>query len=124
MRRYFDRLGGRDKIFEGSGAASPPKRRRSETGAGPPKKRTRQDIPKPRISTTNPRTVPETNHFGGEWEDRVASIDGCEDSGDGRLIVYISWDDGQKTKHGTSIIYEKCPQKVSRLELANSVTKF
>ncbi|KAF5134514.1 Chromatin-associated protein swi6 [Metarhizium anisopliae] len=48
----------------------------------------------------------------GSWEDEIATIDACEDEGSGKLVVYLIWKNGQKTKHETSVIYKKCPQKM------------
>ncbi|OAQ98796.1 hypothetical protein LLEC1_08055 [Akanthomyces lecanii] len=28
-------------------------------------------------------------------------------------MVYLVWKNGKKTRHQTSVIYKKCPQKVS-----------
>ncbi|KAG6996361.1 Chromatin-associated protein swi6 [Fusarium oxysporum f. sp. conglutinans] len=48
----------------------------------------------------------------GSWEDEIEKIDACEEDENGKLIVYLIWKNGQKTNHGTQIIYEKCPQKM------------
>jgi chromobox protein 1 len=48
----------------------------------------------------------------GSWEDHVESIDACHDENTGKLIVYLTWKDGQKTQHDTKVIYQRCPQKV------------
>jgi chromobox protein 1 len=48
----------------------------------------------------------------GSWDDHIESIDACEDESTGKLIVYLNWKNGQKTKHGTEVIYKRCPQKV------------
>lgn len=49
----------------------------------------------------------------GSWEDDIESIDACQDEGLGQLMVYLVWKNGKKTRHQTSVIYKKCPQKVS-----------
>jgi chromobox protein 1 len=49
----------------------------------------------------------------GSWEDEIEMIDACEEDDNGKLIVYLIWKNGQKTKHDTKIIYKKCPQKVA-----------
>ena len=48
----------------------------------------------------------------GSWEDEIETIDTCEEDNDGYLIVYLTWKNGQKTKHDTEMVYKKCPQKV------------
>ncbi|KAF5257290.1 hypothetical protein FOXYS1_12193 [Fusarium oxysporum] len=49
----------------------------------------------------------------GSWEEYI-EIDDCQGDNDGNLIVYLAWKNGQRTKHGTQVIYEKCPQKMLR----------
>lgn len=48
----------------------------------------------------------------GSWEDEIDRVDACERESDGRLVVYLVWKNGRKTRHETSVIYQKCPQKV------------
>ncbi|KAJ4152030.1 hypothetical protein NW765_013562 [Fusarium oxysporum] len=50
----------------------------------------------------------------GSWEEEIETIDACEDEGSGKLIVYLIWKNGRKTKHDTDVIYKKCPQKMLR----------
>jgi chromobox protein 1 len=40
------------------------------------------------------------------------SLDACEDEESGKLMVYLEWKNGKKTQHPTSVIYQRCPQKV------------
>lgn len=51
----------------------------------------------------------------GSWEDEVDTIDSCERGGGGKLIVYLIWKNGRKTKHETPVVYKKCPQKVAAI---------
>ncbi|KAK8912304.1 Chromatin-associated protein swi6 [Metarhizium anisopliae] len=44
-------------------------------------------------------------------EDEIDRVDACEKESDGRLVVYLVWKNGRKTRHETSVIYQKCPQK-------------
>lgn len=30
----------------------------------------------------------------------------------GKLVVFLNWKNGKKTKHNTDVIYRRCPQKV------------
>jgi chromobox protein 1 len=48
----------------------------------------------------------------GSWEDHIAQLDACEDEESGKLMVYLTWKNGHKTQHETSVIYQRCPQKV------------
>jgi chromobox protein 1 len=52
----------------------------------------------------------------GSWEDQIKDLDACEDEESGKLMVYLTWINGQKTQHETSVIYKRCPQKVRGLE--------
>ncbi|KAF7553857.1 hypothetical protein G7Z17_g3350 [Cylindrodendrum hubeiense] len=111
---YFDSIGGRDKIFEESTKAAKTKKRRRTTNGGTPStttKRSRHNGVHP-AETTPPATAKKWSPPAGSWEDEIETIDACEDEGSGKLIVYLIWKNGQKTKHNTDIIYKKCPQKM------------
>ncbi|EGU86436.1 hypothetical protein FOXB_03047 [Fusarium oxysporum f. sp. conglutinans Fo5176] len=113
LNEYFNAIGGRDKIFEESNRAVRTKKRRRTTNG---------------IFSTRPKRLQRNEaHVGnktllavmkkwsppsGSWEDEIEKIDACEEDENGKLIVYLIWKNGQKTNHGTQIIYEKCPQKV------------
>lgn len=64
--------------------------------------------------TEPPATKKKWQPPSGSWEDDIENIDACEEEGGGKLVVYLNWKNGQKTKHETSVIYKKCPQKVSQ----------
>lgn len=51
----------------------------------------------------------------GSWEDEIDRIHACEEESDGKLVVYLIWNNGKETRHETSVIYHKCPQKVNTL---------
>lgn len=125
---YFEKIGGREKIFEETDKASKSKKRRRTTNGGTPStttKRSRRNGVHP-AETTPPATVKSKwSPPAGSWEDEIEAIDACEDEGSGKLMVYLIWKNGQKTKHETPVIYKKCPQKVCHccslaLGLANS----
>ncbi|EXL64828.1 hypothetical protein FOPG_18928 [Fusarium oxysporum f. sp. conglutinans race 2 54008] len=113
LNEYFNAIGGRDKIFEESNRAVRTKKRRRTTNG---------------IFSTRPKRLQRNEaHVGnktllavmkkwsppsGSWEDEIEKIDACEEDENGKLIVYLIWKNGQKTNHGTQIIYEKCPQKM------------
>lgn len=48
----------------------------------------------------------------GSWEDKIHTIDGCEDADNGDRIVYVTWKGGERTKHKAQAMHVKCPQKV------------
>lgn len=112
---YFEKIGGRDKIFEETEKASKSKKRRRTTNGGTPStttKRSRRNGVHP-AETTPPATVKsQWSPPAGSWEDEIESIDACEDEGSGKLMVYLIWKNGRKTKHATPVIYKKCPQKM------------
>ncbi|KAF4470994.1 chromatin-associated swi6 [Fusarium albosuccineum] len=115
LEEYFERHGGREKIFEETDKASKTKKRRRTTNGTPSTmsttKRSRRTNAHP-ASTTPPATSKKWSPPAGSWEDEIDTIDACEDEGSGKLIVYLIWKNGQKTKHDTQIIYKKCPQKM------------
>jgi chromobox protein 1 len=112
---YFRSIGGRDKIFEETATASKTKKRgRPSTGTpASTTKRSRKNGEHPANSTPPATaTAKKWSPPAGSWEDEISSIDACEDEGSGKLVVYLVWKNGQKTKHETPVIYKKCPQKV------------
>lgn len=114
VSEYLERIGGRQAILdETSKAARGKKRGRPSGGAGPSasSKRARGSHP---TSTSTPPAPAVWMPPSGSWEDEIKEIDACEDEGKGKLVVYLNWKTGHKTKHDTSVIYKKCPQKVRR----------
>ncbi|PNY23343.1 Chromatin-associated protein swi6 [Tolypocladium capitatum] len=106
LNTYFSRIGGRDKIFEESGKAARSKKRSMTSSGAPATKRTRKNGTHPADSTP-PATLKKWSPPAGSWEDEIESIDACEDEGSGKLVVYLIWKNGRKTKHETSVIYKK-----------------
>ena len=93
-------------------------KKRGRVAGGTPSttsKRSRRNGAHPADSTP-PISAKKWTPPAGSWEDEIETIDACEDEGSGKLVVYLIWKNGQKTKHDTHIIYKKCPQKAS-LEL-------
>lgn len=114
LRKYLKSVGGRDKIVGDSKAGTQKKRGRPASSTNTPtngtKRTKRADHP---ASATPPASAAKTwTPPAGSWEDHVASIDACHDDNSGRLIVYLSWKNGNKTQHDTKIVYSRCPQKV------------
>lgn len=50
----------------------------------------------------------------GSWEEEIESIAGLAEEDGGNLMVYLAWKNGRKTKHPTTVVHSKCPQKVRR----------
>ncbi|RBA18697.1 hypothetical protein FPRO05_10345 [Fusarium proliferatum] len=113
---YFEKFGGREKLFEEHETASKTKKRRRATTNGTPSttstaKRSRREHP---ANSATPATAKIWSPPAGSWEEEIETIDACEDEGSGKLIVYLIWKNGRKTKHDTDVIYKKCPQKMLR----------
>ncbi|KAG5933483.1 hypothetical protein E4U53_000979 [Claviceps sorghi] len=111
---YFDSIGGRDKIFEQTDKAARGKKRgRGASSAGNNStKRPRKNGAHPGDSTPPASAPKEWAPPAGSWEDEIATIDACQGQGSGRLTVFLIWKNGKKTRHDTSVIYKKCPQKM------------
>ncbi|KAH7137594.1 hypothetical protein EDB81DRAFT_844136 [Dactylonectria macrodidyma] len=113
LNQYFDTIGGRDKIFDESDRAAKTKKGRQTsngTFSTRPKRLQRNEAhagDETLLATTKPWNPP-----SGSWEDEIEAIGACEEDDNGKLIVYLGWKNGQKTKHETQVIYKKCPQKV------------
>lgn len=115
LDEYLEKVGGRQAVIdETARAAQTKKRGRQSSGANAGEaKRRRKSENHPR-STTPPATAKKWGPPSGSWEDEIEDIDACEEESSGKLMVYLNWKNGQKTKHETAVVYKKCPQKVSR----------
>ncbi|KAL6874941.1 hypothetical protein J3F83DRAFT_712884 [Trichoderma novae-zelandiae] len=113
LSAYLKSIGGREKIFEQTQEAARGKKRGRTASATPgaTTKRSRRNGTHPGDSAP-PATADKWSPPAGSWEDEIQTIDACEDEGSGRLVVYLVWKNGRKTKHDTKVIYKKCPQKM------------
>ncbi|KAK3381320.1 hypothetical protein B0H63DRAFT_200229 [Podospora didyma] len=119
LEEYFRAIGGREKLFVDTKEALKGKKRgRPSLGSGTPSssgggKRSKRngDHPldaDPPLSARAAAWKPPP----GSWEDHIAQLDACEDEETHQLMVYLTWKNGQKTQHPTSVIYARCPQKM------------
>ncbi|KAF5664884.1 putative chromatin-associated swi6 [Fusarium heterosporum] len=118
LDQYIEKLGGREKLFEETKTAAKTKKRRRATNGTPSTttttttKRSRREAHP--ADSEPPATTKRWSPPAGSWEDEIDTIDACEDEGSGKLIVYLIWKNGHKTKHDVEIIYKKCPQRMLR----------
>jgi chromobox protein 1 len=118
LTEYLESIGGRDQLFADNTASLKSKKRgRASTGgAAQAGKRSRKNGDHP--SDEEPPLTARAATWkppAGSWEDHIAQLDACEDEESGKLMVYLTWKNGHKTQHETSIIYQRCPQKVGFL---------
>ncbi|KKO96453.1 hypothetical protein THAR02_11446 [Trichoderma harzianum] len=113
LSAYLESIGGREKIFEETQEAARGKKRNRTNSTTPAAttKRSKRNGTHPGDSAP-PATAEKWSPPAGSWEDEIDTIDACEDEGSGRLVVYLVWKNGRKTKHDTKVIYKKCPQKM------------
>ncbi|KAI1748595.1 heterochromatin protein one [Xylaria castorea] len=112
LDEYLEGVGGRDKILEEAQTALKTKKRgRPSTGTPTNGIKRRRNDGHP-ASATPPASTRAWKPPQGSWEDDVESIDACHDENTGKLTVYLTWKDGQKTQHDTKVIYSRCPQKM------------
>ncbi|KAL1892013.1 hypothetical protein Cpir12675_004734 [Ceratocystis pirilliformis] len=121
LEEYLASYGGIKKIIsEASDVAKNKKRNRRSTTAAKvekPPKRARKEHP---LETPAPAPLREKQWRppNGSWEDHIETIDVCDeadaDTGKSRLVVYLNWKNGRKTKHNTEMVYKRCPQKMLR----------
>ncbi|KAK3349357.1 hypothetical protein B0T25DRAFT_240300 [Lasiosphaeria hispida] len=112
---YLEKIGGRDRLFVDTASALKSKKRGRPTSGTPaaPGKRTKKngghpaDLDAPLAARSATWKPP-----AGSWEDHIAQLDACEDEESGKLMVYLTWKNGHKTQHETSVIYNRCPQKM------------
>ncbi|KAM0278989.1 hypothetical protein ACHAQH_004856 [Verticillium albo-atrum] len=112
---YYKSVGSRALILEESRKGKETKKRGRPASTTPAasSKRARKDRDHPADGT--PPASATANNWkppSGSWEDDVTTIDACEDEDTGKLIVYLNWKNGHKTKHTTDVIYKRCPQKM------------
>ncbi|KAH6961681.1 hypothetical protein BKA56DRAFT_451730, partial [Ilyonectria sp. MPI-CAGE-AT-0026] len=106
IRDYFDRLAEKSSGMKESRMAVGTKCHENAGGHVPRASSRRHSLSLP-ISKTLKWRAPV-----GSWEDKIQTIDGCEDAGNGDLIVYVTWKGGQQTRHKAQMMHAKCPQKV------------
>lgn len=123
LEKYFKKIGGRQAIIDQSEQAAKGKKRGRPASSTPSTtgKRPKKNGAHPANSTPS-ATVKKWSPPAGSWEDDIEAIDACEDEGSGKLVVFLIWKGGHKTKHDTSVIYKKCPQKVSVPGLKQTAT--
>jgi chromobox protein 1 len=113
LNEYFHKIGGRHKIFKQSDKAFQTRKRRRATNSTTNTTAKRLQGNEAHLADkTSPATVKNWTPPSGSWEDEIETIDACEDGGNGKLVVFLVWKNGEKTKHATQTIYKKCPQKV------------
>ncbi|QUC16445.1 uncharacterized protein UV8b_00686 [Ustilaginoidea virens] len=113
LDEYLESIGGRDKIFSQTEKAAKGKKRGrpASNSVAATAKRARKNGTHP-SETAPPATVKAWAPPAGSWEEEIDTIDACEEEANGKLVVYLVWKNGKKTKHDTSVIYKKCPQKM------------
>ncbi|KAH6984014.1 hypothetical protein EDB80DRAFT_756854 [Ilyonectria destructans] len=125
LNEYFNKIGGRHKIFkESNKAAQTRKRRRATNSATNTTAKRLQGNEAHLADKTSPATVKNWSPPSGSWEDEIETIDACEDGSNEKLVVFLIWKNGEKTKHDTQTIYKKCPQKVVHPCLTSSARRF
>ncbi|KAL9948343.1 hypothetical protein D7B24_003447 [Verticillium nonalfalfae] len=115
IAEYYKSVGSRAMILEESRKGKETKKRGRPASSTPAasSKRARKSRDHPSDSTPPASATANTwKPPSGSWEDDVTTIDACEDEETGKLIVYLNWKNGQKTKHTTDVIYKRCPQKM------------
>ncbi|PCD21418.1 hypothetical protein AU210_016381 [Fusarium oxysporum f. sp. radicis-cucumerinum] len=114
LAEYYNAIDGKHRIFKESHREAKTKKRlpKADSTSGTAGKR-RQTKRSKQCGTdgTWPMTAEEWSSLSELCE--VRTIDGC-DKDAGRLIFYVTWKNGKKTKHGTKTIYERCPQMILR----------
>ncbi|KAI1649025.1 heterochromatin protein one [Daldinia loculata] len=112
VEEYLSRFGGLEKILdEGKSALKTKKRGRPASGTPTNGTKRRRNESHP-ASETPPASNRAWKPPVGSWEDEVESIDACHDEVRGKLVVYLTWKNGNKTQHDTKVVYKRCPQKM------------
>lgn len=128
LRKYLQSVGGMEAILSQSKAVKTKKRGRPSAvkadRASPqaPTKRSRREAHP--ADSPPPAAAKKWAPPAGSWEDHIDTIDAQQDTGTGKLVVYLTWKTGQKTRHPTEVIYKKCPQLVSLIPFPNQFDIF
>ncbi|KAL2161936.1 hypothetical protein VTH06DRAFT_7721 [Thermothelomyces fergusii] len=115
LNEYLESIGGREKLYEETRNALKSKKRGRPPSATPQGngKRSKRNGDHPASSEPPLGAKAATwKPPPGSWEDHIAHLDACEDEETGKLMVYLTWKNGHKTQHPTSVIYQRCPQKM------------
>ncbi|CEJ91163.1 hypothetical protein VHEMI06895 [[Torrubiella] hemipterigena] len=119
LEKYLAGIGGIEAIMKQTKAVKGKKRGRPsaakkdiEASPPPATKRSRREAHP--AASTPPAAAKKWMPPTGSWEDEIDTIDAQQDTGSGKLVVYLTWKNGQKTRHDTSVIYKKCPQMMLR----------
>ncbi|KAJ6436619.1 chromobox protein 1 [Purpureocillium lavendulum] len=104
LEEYFDQVGGREKIWKESEITTS----RKKIARGPRSNFSTAGKTSNMPSTTAAEWTPPA----GSWEDEIDSITGFDDENGGKLTVYLAWKNGKKTRHTTTVVHSKCPQKM------------
>ncbi|KAK0617216.1 hypothetical protein B0T14DRAFT_402806, partial [Immersiella caudata] len=110
LDEYLESIGGRDNLHVKGGLKSK-KRGRPSSGTTSSTKRSKKNGDVDSDAPLPVRNAP-WKPPAGSWEDHIAHLDACEDEESGKLMVYLTWKNGHKTQHETSVIYQRCPQKM------------
>jgi chromobox protein 1 len=113
LEKYYSGFGGRDTIIKQSNRVAHLRRRTRVSEKLPAQRPTCSKGEKKRFADEISSATPK--HWSppsGSWEDEMVTIDVCDVGSDGKLVIYLAWENGAKTKHDTHTIYSKCPQKV------------
>ena len=115
LSEYLKSVGGREKIFEETEEVKKNKKRGRPSVGGTPANGKRSKRGSHPGSESPPASAKKNwKPPAGSWEEHVASIDACHDENTGKLVVYLTWKNGNKTQHGTETIYTRCPQQMLR----------
>ncbi|KAL2143942.1 hypothetical protein VTI28DRAFT_9772 [Corynascus sepedonium] len=116
LNEYLDSIGGREKMYEESANALKTKKRgRQSSSATPQKGGKRSRVNGDHPADSEPPSSAKAAVWkppAGSWEDHIAHLDACEDEETRKLMVYLTWKNGQKTQHPTHVIYQRCPQRM------------
>ena len=115
LDEYIAKIGGRENLYNDGGLKK--KRSRASMGTPTPAKRVRKNG-----THTHPADIDTPASAkavwqppAGSWEDHIDQLD-VNKNEHGDLRVFVTWKNGQKSRHETQVVYKRCPQKVCYLD--------
>ncbi|KAI5455700.1 hypothetical protein BGZ63DRAFT_136055 [Mariannaea sp. PMI_226] len=113
LEKYYDGFGGRAAIIEQSKKAAHLRRQTPLSRTLPAQPPSCSKGGKKHLTDEVSSAAPK--HWSppsGSWEDEMVTINACDVGSNGKLVIYLAWENGAKTKHDAQTIYGKCPQKM------------
>jgi chromobox protein 1 len=114
LAEYLESIGGYERLLDPvPGSIKGKKRGRASTGNPPVngKRRKNGDHPADMEAPESARAA-QWKPPQGSWEEHIATLDACMDEEADKIMCFLTWKNGHKTQHDTSVLHLRAPLKV------------